>query len=299
MRIAITGANGLIGAHLTQHFARSGHELTLILRQSISTIHHQSIWNPFAGEITAADLEGQDVVINLAGKNVGAGRWTERIKREILSSRILSTELIAKTIAKCQSKPRLLINASAIGFYGNRPGETLTEMSPPGRGFMAEACQKWEQASQAALAAGIRVVIPRIGVVLARTGGALDRMLPLFRSGLGGKLGSGKQIWSWIALPEIASAFDHIIATATLSDAVNLTTPNPVSNELFTELLAKAVRRPAFFAVPEFALKLAMGEMAQVVLDSANVMPQRLLDSGYKFKYPGLPEALFAVLSED
>src|SRR5690606_28245098 len=168
-----------------------------------------------------------------------------------------------------------------------------------GRGFMAETCQEGEQASQAAVAAGIRVVIPRIGVVLARNGGALDRMLPLLRSGLGGKLGSGKQVWSWIALPEIASVFDHMIATATLSGAVNVTTPNPVSNERFTEVLAKAVRRPAFFAVPEFALKLALGEMAQVVLDSAAVIPRRLLDSSYKFKYPGLPEALFAVLSGD
>jgi uncharacterized protein (TIGR01777 family) len=259
--------------------------------------YRQFLWNPYVGEIDASAIDGQDVIINLAGKNVAAERWNDRVKREIIESRVLATELIGKTIAKVAAKPRLLLNASAIGIYGNRlPEEIITEESSAGDGFMAESCVKWEQATRFAADTGIRVVKLRIGVVLAANGGSLDRMLPFFRLGLGGKLGSGEQMMSWIALEEIGPIIDFIIKQPTISGAVNLTAPQPVTNSEFTQALGKALHRPALLPVPSLALKIALGQIAgEVLLGGANIIPRKLLDSGYRFQHSDLMQTLSAL----
>ncbi len=300
MRIAITAANGMIGSALTQHFAEQGHNLTLLVRRPVESIHALSLWNPSTGEINAAELESQDVIINLAGRNVADRRWTPAFKQEIVSSRLLATELIVRTLKKLSRPPQLLLNASAIGVYGNRPSEAVDEDSAPGTGFMAESCVKWEAAANQAAEANVRVVCLRIGVVITQSGGVVQRLLPMFRFGLGGKLGDGQQVMSWIALDEIPLIVDYVIANANLSGPLNLTSPNPVSNEAFTAALGKSLRRPAIFAVPGIALKLGVGEMAEeLLLSGASVIPKRLLAAEYKFRYPELDRVLTAELSGD
>ncbi len=300
MRIAITAANGMIGSALTHHFAEQGHELTLVVRRQVESIHTLSLWNPSTGEINAADLESQDVIINLAGRNVADRRWSPAFKQEIVSSRLLATELVVRTIKKLSCPPQLLLNASAIGIYGDRPHEAVDEESAPGTGFMAESCVKWEAAANQAAQAIARVVCLRIGVVITRSGGVVQRLLPIFRLGLGGKLGNGQQVMSWIALAEIPLLVDHIVANTSLSGPLNLTSPNPVTNDAFTAALGKSLRRPAIFSVPPVALKLGVGEMAtELLLTGANVQPQKLLGAGYKFRYPELDRVLTAELSGD
>jgi uncharacterized protein (TIGR01777 family) len=300
MRIAITAANGMIGSALTQHFAEQGHELTLVVRRPVESIHTLSLWNPATGEINAADLEAQDVIINLAGRNVADRRWTPAFKQEIVSSRLLATELIVRTLKKLSQPPQLLLNASAIGVYGDRPHEAVDEDSAPGTGFMAESCVKWEAAANEATGAIARVVCLRIGVVITRSGGVVQRLLPIFRLGLGGKLGNGQQVMSWIALAEIPLIIDHIIANTQLSGPFNLTSPNPVTNEAFTAAFGRTLRRPAIFSVPPFALKLGVGEMAtDLLLTGASVQPRKLLGTGYTFRYSELDRVLTAELSSD
>ncbi len=300
MRIAITAANGMIGSALTRHFAEQGHDLTLIVRRPVESIHTLSLWNPSTGEINPADLDSQDVIINLAGRNVADRRWTPAFKQEIVSSRLLATELIIRTLKKLSRPPQLLLNASAIGIYGNRPDEMVDEDSAPGTGFMAESCAKWEAAANQASEAKVRVVCLRIGVVITRSGGVVQRLLPIFRFGLGGKLGNGHQVMSWIALDEIPLILDYIISNAHLSGPVNLTSPNPVTNEAFTAAFGKSLRRPALFSVPGIALKLGVGEMAaELLLGGASVTPKRLLAAGYKFRFPEIDRVLTAELSGD
>ncbi len=299
MKIAITAANGLIGSALTHEFAERGHELTLFVRQPFETIHRLSIWNPFVGRIDAADLEGTDVVINLAGKNVAAERWTERHKREIVDSRVQAAELISRTIAKLANKPRLLLQASAVGYYGHRPDELLTESSSAGRGFMAQSCAQWEKSVTAAESAGVRVCTLRIGVVLAPNGGALARMLPIFKLGLGGRFGDGRTIMSWITLRDVVHAMQFLIDSDSVRGPVNLTAPQPVSNEEFTRSLGKILRRPTIMVVPDFALRLAVGEIATELLQvSQNALPKKLLDAGFKFEHDRIEPALRSVLVE-
>lgn len=301
MKITIAAANGFIGTFLSEYLSGLGHDISVLVRRPTKLPYHQFLWNPYVGEIDASAIEGQDVIINLAGKNVAAERWNDRVKREIIESRVLATELLGKTIAKVVAKPGLLLNASAVGIYGNRlPEEIITEDSPAGDGFMAESCAQWEQATSIAADTGIRVVKLRIGVVLAANGGALDRMLPFFRLGLGGKLGTGDQMMSWIALDEIGSIVDFIIKQPAITGAVNLTVPQPVTNSEFTHALGKALHRPALFPVPSFALKLAFGQIAEdVLLGGANIIPRKLLDNGYNFRHTDLTQTLGDILTKE
>ena len=302
LRIAITGATGMIGRQLTSTYGTNSNRLTLFARKpfQIHQAHKISLWNPDQRMIDAADLEGQDVVIHLAGKNIAAAHWSETHKRGVLESRVRSTELLCKTLTELKQPPKVLLSASAIGFYGNRPPEEdLDETSPAGEGFMSEVCQQWEAATKLAEDAGIRVVNLRTGLVMSPSGGTLAKMLPLFRLGLGGKIGSGEQVMSWIALEEIPSALLHIVQQPALSGPVNLVSPNPVTNATFVKLLAKVLTRPAFFGLPTFGAKLAFGEMAEeLLLSGARIVPRKLLESGYQFAFPELEDTFRQLLTK-
>lgn len=299
LHIAITGSTGMIGRQLTDSFSQSGHRLTLLARRpTVDPVHKASLWDPDEGIIRASDLERQDAVIHLAGKNIAASHWSESHKRAILESRVRSTELLVRTLIALKHPPKILLSASAIGYYGNRSSEdTVDESSPPGTGFMAEVCVQWEAAAAVAHNAGIRVVSLRTGMVLTSSGGVLAKMLPIFKLGLGGKIGSGKQVMSWVALDELAPIIMHIVNYAELSGAVNLVSPNPVTNADFARLLAKSLTRPSFFSVPALGAKLALGEMAEeLLLSGAHVIPGKLTSTGYQFIYPYLEDVFREML---
>lgn len=294
MRIAVTGSTGLIGSALVAAFAAEGDQVTRVARRGGHAVGGAVVfWDPAAGWIDEAALEGYDVVIHLAGENI-AGWWTEGKKARIRESRVKGTALLSAALARLAKPPRTLLCASAVGYYGARPpGELLDETSPPGTGFLAETVVRWEEATRPAVAAGIRVVNLRFGTVLAREGGALAAMLPLFRLGLGARFGGGEQIMSWIARSELPSIIRHILAHDELSGPVNVVSPCPVSNRHFTTTLARAIHRPAFLSVPAPAAHLLLGEMAdEMLLSGARVEPRRLLESGYHFLYPELEGAL-------
>ena len=257
-------------------------------------------WDPAAGTIDRAGLEGVDAVVHLAGENIGQ-RWSPAVREGIRNSRVDGTRVLSDALATMARRPAVLVAASAIGIYGDRGADLLTEQSPPGRGFLAETTLAWEAAALPARDAGIRVAQLRLGIVLSPRGGALARMLPIFRLGGGGVLGSGRQWMSWIALDDAVAGFVHAIETPELAGPVNLTTPNPVTNREFTEALGSALSRPTLIAVPAFALRLALGrEMADsTVLASARVIPARLTESGFSFRYPGLSPALLHVLGKE
>jgi uncharacterized protein len=243
-------------------------------------------------------LEGISAAIHLSGVNISARRWTSAYKREILESRVTPTRALAALLAGLESKPEVLACASAIGIYGDRGDELLTEASTPGSGFLAGVCAEWEEAAQAAKDAGIRVVHIRFGVVLSPEGGALKRMLPLFRSGLGGRLGSGRQWMSWITLADTIRVIEFAVETTNISGGVNLVAPNPVTNEEFTRALGKVLSRPTMLPAPAFALKLMVGEMAPAtILASERVQPAKLRAAGFEFAHPEIEGALRAVLS--
>lgn len=242
-------------------------------------------------------LEGITAAVHLSGVNLSGRRWRSGFKREILESRVTPTRTLAGLLAGLNAKPEVLVCASAIGFYGSRKDEILTETSLPGSGFLAEVCQEWEEATRLATNAGIRVVHLRFGVVLSREGGALAQMLPVFRAGLGGRLGSGGQWVSWISLPDTVRAIEFAVETTSLSGAVNVVAPNPVTNLEFTRALGHALHRPTLLPAPAFALEWAFGEMAQAtLLASQRVLPANLSAAGFQFEYPGIEAALRAVL---
>jgi uncharacterized protein (TIGR01777 family) len=299
MRITIVGANGLIGSYLSKYLAQRGHEITQVSRGLIESPFRQLRWNPDVGEIDPAAIDGQEVVINLAGKNIASDRWNERVKKEIVRSRVLSTELVAKAVAQAATAPRLLINASATGYYGNRPAsEIINEESQSGTGFMSECCELWERATAAAEKSGVRVAKLRTGVVLSRKGGALERMVPFFKLGLGGRIGAGTQVMSWISLEETGPIVEHIIRDQTLRGGINLTAPNPASYSEFADALGRVLHRPTMFPVPAFVLRVALGEMAdELLLGGANVVPRKLIESGYRFEFPELLPSLSSLLS--
>jgi hypothetical protein len=302
MRIAITGSSGLIGSELTEWFHAKGESLSLIVRgqQRRVTPHEVIYWRPGRSELEPARLEGHDVIIHLAGAGLADSRWTEERKQLILDSRVLGTELLATTLARLNNPPTLLVCASAVGYYGNREsGEIVDEDGSAGQGFLSEVCRRWEAAADPAREAGIRTVHSRFGMVLSRKGGALQRMLPVFNKGIGGRLGSGRQIVSWIALPEIPYIMQHVIESEGLGGPVNFVAPQPVSNKEFTDAVGRAINRPTALGAPAFALKLAYGQMAEeTLLSGARVVPRKLLDSGYQFKYPELGPALKQILTE-
>jgi len=301
MRIAISGSSGLIGTALRARFQSDGHETLRLVRSrgaAGAAGESEIAWDPGAGTIDAARLEGVDAVINLSGASLAAWPWTAARKRRMVESRVRSTRLLAGTLAALSRGPRVLISASAIGYYGNRGDTRLTETSPAGTGFLAELCRAWEAATEPASRAGIRVVTPRIGMVLSGSGGALAPLLLPFRFGLGGNLGSGRQYMSWIALDDLIGAIAHMISHDTLAGPVNAASPHPVPNAEFTRALGRVLGRPTALPFPTFAARLLLGEMAdELLLSSARVEPALLLATGYKFRHPDLEGALRAALA--
>ncbi len=299
MRILISGSTGLIGSHLVQHFVDTGHDVYRLVRPETQRVQEPDRvveWDVRAGIIDRSKLSGFDAVINLAGENLSAGPWMDERKRRILASRTVSTALLANALAEIEEPPRVFVSASAVGFYGDRDDETLTEDSSAGDGFLADVCQQWEDAAEPAVRAGIRVVHPRFGMVLSQDGGALAKMLPTFRFGLGGRFGSGTQYMPWIAIEDVVGAVDHMIQTESLSGAVNVVAPEPNTNTEFTEALGEVLNRPTLTIVPAFALKLMFGDMArEMLLASQRVVPARLVASGYVFHRPTLEQALQGV----
>ena len=291
MVVAIAGSSGLIGAALAHRIERNGGEVRRLVRRAARS-PSEVVWDPARGTIDADALEGVDAVINLAGENL-AQRWTDGIKRRIRDSRVQGTTLIAKTLASLAGKPRVFLSGSAIGIYGNRGDEVLDESSALGSDFLASVCQEWEAAAEPAVDAGIRVVNLRTGIVLSREGGALPKMLLPFKFGVGGKIGSGRQWMSWIALADYVDAIAFLLTNESMRGPVNLVSVNPVTNDEFAHTIARVLGRPAVFAVPSFALKLVMGEMAEdTVLASQRVAPRRLVDGGFEFVFPTLESAL-------
>ena len=297
MKIVISGASGLIGTQLVVKLSSSGHEVVRLVRRSPKSGEIQ--WNPKSGTLDAASLEGTDAVIHLSGAGIGDKRWTDGYRKEILDSRTATTALLAKTMASLSRKPSVFLSGSAIGIYGARNDEQLTEVSTHGTGFLAEVCEQWEAAAKPAVDAGIRTVYLRTGIVLSPKGGALKKLLPLFKLGVGGKFGNGKQWQSWISIDDEIGAIEHLL-TANVSGAVNLTAPNPVTNAEFTKVLASVLKRPAIVPVPTFAPKILLGgELADALLFTGQrVIPAALNASGYNFKHTTLESAFRSLLSK-
>jgi uncharacterized protein (TIGR01777 family) len=297
MKIVVSGASGLIGTQLVAKFSQSGHEVIRLVRRSPKAGEIQ--WNPKSGTLDAAALEGADAVIHLSGAGIGDKRWTTGYRKEILDSRTDTTALLAKTIASLSRKPSVFLSGSAIGIYGARNDEQLTEVSTHGTGFLAEVCEQWEAAAKPAVDAGVRTVYLRTGIVLSPKGGALKKLLPLFKLGVGGKFGNGKQWQSWISIDDEIGAIEYLL-TANVSGAVNLTAPNPVTNAEFTKVLASVLKRPAIVPVPTFAPKILLGgELADALLFTGQrVIPAALNASGYAFKHTTLESALRSLLSK-
>ncbi|CAB4640071.1 MAG: TIGR01777 family protein [Actinobacteria bacterium] len=297
MKIVISGASGLIGTQLVTTLKSSGHEVVQLVRRSAAA--GQIMWDPKSGKLDPASLEGCDAVIHLSGAGIGDKRWSDAYRKEILDSRTATTSLLANTIASLQRKPSVFLSGSAIGIYGARGDEQLTETSEHGTGFLADVCEQWEAAAKPAIDAGVRTVFLRTGIVLSPKGGALKKLLPLFRLGVGGKFGNGKQWQSWISMDDEVASIIHLL-TANVSGAVNLTAPQPVTNAEFTKVLARVVKRPAIVPVPTFAPKILLGgELADALLFTGQrVMPQALTASGYVFKHSTLESALRSLLTK-
>ncbi len=295
MNVLISGSSGLIGGTLARRWVARGDVVRRLVRGSSGPPDVR--WDPSGGEIDRTGLEGAEVVVHLAGEPLANGRWTPAKKSRIVSSRVEGTRVLAESLAAMAERPRVLLSASAIGYYGSRGDELLTEASTPGTGFLAEVCRRWEEATLTAEAAGIRVVHLRIGVVLDPSGGALKTMLPAFRMGMGGRLGNGSQWLSWIALEDVVGAIELAIERDEIRGPLNIVAPEPVTNSEFTSTLARAIHRPAFLPVPAPLLRLAIGGMAdEAVLASARVRPERLLATGYRFARPRLEDALAHLL---
>jgi uncharacterized protein (TIGR01777 family) len=289
MKIAVTGATGFIGSALQPLLGRAGDEIVVLRRPND--------WNPEKGTVNLAAFRGIDAVVHLAGESIAGGRWTRARKARILESRVKGTKLIAETIAGIEAPPSVLISASAIGYYGNRGSELLREESGPGVGFLSDVCKQWEAATDAAGRQGIRVVHIRTGLVLSRNGGALPRMLLPFRLGIGGRVGSGNQYWSWISLGDVCAAIQHCLQSTALRGAVNLVSPSPVTNIEFTKILGRVLNRPTIFPLPASAARLALGEMsAPLLLASARVEPAKLQASRFAFRDPDLRTTLEQLL---
>ena len=298
MRIVVTGSSGLIGSRLVAALTGEGHDvLRLVRRTPRTTDEHR--WAPEHRQIDPALLDDVDAIVNLAGAGIGSRRWTDRYKEKILTSRVDATatisEALARAVAAAPGRPRVLLSASAVGFYGDTGDRPVDESAPPGTDFLALVCADWEAATAPAASAGVRVVTLRSGLVLG-PGGLLGRMAPLFRLGLGGRLGSGRQFWPWIALDDEVAAIRFLL-TSEISGPVNLTGPAPATNGEFTQALARLVHRPAVFAVPKVALRLALGEFATVgVLAGQRAVPARLQAAGFGFGHPDLESALRTAL---
>lgn len=292
-RIVLTGASGLIGRQLSAFLTTGGHEVRRAVRREPSTDAGEFYWDPAGGEVDAAGLNGADAVIHLSGRSISAWRWTRSIKDAILESRVASTRLLSETLAALPNPPRVLVAASAIGFYGNRGSDPIDESSGPGRGFLADVCQRWEEATEPARAAGIRVVNLRTGLVLTAAGGVLRRLLFPFRLGLGGPLGSGQQYMSWIGADDLLAIILSAVFDEKLEGPLNAVAPNAVTNHEFTRTLGAVLRRPTVFRVPAVVLRTLFGEMGQALfLHGARVTPQKLDASSFQFLHPNLESAI-------
>jgi hypothetical protein len=297
--VAVSGASGLIGSALVEELTRRGHRVKPMVRRPARP--GEISWDPARGRLDPADLEGVDQVVHLAGENVGA-RWNRARKARIRDSRVDGTRLLSETIARLKPPPAVLVSASAVGIYGNRGSEPLSEASPTGdpSDFLVAVALEWEAAAEPASAAGVRVVHPRFSVVLSPEGGALKRMLPPFRLGLGGRIGLGARWMSWISIDDAVGVILHALSTDSLRGGVNATAPVPLTNRDFTRTLGRVLGRPTPFILPPAALRLALGEMADgTLLTSARVLPSRLLESGYRFRHPDLESALRHVLGKE
>lgn len=296
MRVLVTGASGFIGSAVMAALRQRGDEAIALVRRSPRS-SDEIQWNPSA--VDAKPLEAADAIIHLAGENIASGRWTAERKQQILASRLDGTRNLAQSIAATTNKPKVLVSASAIGYYGDRADEVLTEASQLGAGFLAHVAREWELATQDAARAGIRVVLPRIGVVLARHGGALPKMALPFRFGLGGRVGSGKQWMSWIVLEDLVRLILFAVDTEALRGPMNAVAPPAVTNAEFTRTLAGVLHRPALFPAPAFAMRLALGQMAdELLLASQRVEPKVAMEAGFRYQYAQLESALHHALGE-
>jgi uncharacterized protein (TIGR01777 family) len=301
MNILITGATGFVGRRLCEMLHQAGHTVRALSRDSVAAKQRVPLlkevfpWNPLQELPPLQAFEGCDAVINLAGESI-AGRWTAPKKQLIRDSRVLGTKNLVNALAQLSSRPKVLISASAIGYYGDRGEETLTEDAAPGSDFLAQVCRDWENEALKAESLGMRVVRLRIGLVLGRGGGTLQALLPLFRVGLGGPLGSGRQWWSWIHRDDLCRLIVQILANESISGPVNATAPQPVRQKEFAQVLGRVLRRPAFLPTPAFALKIALGEFADGILASQRALPRRAQEMGYRFQFEELEGALREIL---
>ena len=300
MNVLVSGSTGLIGEALVTELEAGGHR---VVRLSRSSRGGAVRWDPMRGEIEAERLTGIDAAVHLAGESIAGanpvtGRWTSKRKARILESRTKGTRLLAETLARLPAPPRVLVSASAIGYYGDRGDEVLREESASGNSFLGEVCREWEAAADPARGAGVRVVHPRIGIVLSPEGGALGRTLPIFKLGIGGRIGSGRQYWPWVALDDVIGAILHVLSTESLEGPVNVGSPNPLTNAEYTKTVGRVLNRPTIFPLPAPAARLMLGEVADaLLLASQRIEPAKLKETGYQFRYPELEGALRHLLN--
>ena len=298
MKILVTGASGLLGTHLIPTLKAKGHEIYKLSRSAAKKADEIQ-WDALEGFAPSEQvkLENFDAVFHFAGDNIGDGNWTDEKKKKARESRVNGTRTLIDAFRKCENKPKIFISAAATGIYGNRGDEILTEESADGEGFLPELCRAWENESHKAKDLGARVVLPRIGVVLAKDGGALEKMLTPFKFGVGGKIGSGEQYMSWIAIDDLIRIFHFALENENISGVINATAPNPAKNKEFTDALGNALNRPTIIPIPAFGIKLLFGEMGEtLLLEGARVVPEKLQNAGFKFKFPELEAALEYIL---
>lgn len=299
LKVAITGASGLIGSSLSSLLSSLGYNVYKLVRRRSGLNWNEIFWNPDTSELDISALEGMDAVINLAGENIAKKRWSEARKESIKKSRVRGTKLISQCIASLKKPPKVFVSASAIGYYGNRIDEVVNECSVPGDGFLSQVCQEWEGATQAAQSAGTRVVIMRIGLVLSSKGGVLPKLLPVYKGGIAGKLGSGKQWISWISIKDLVRAINHFLISEHISGRVNVVSPGAVTNLEFTKILGKVLHTPTILTIPSWVVRMLFGEMGdELFLQGARVEPRKLSESGFLFNYPSLEAALLEELRD-
>lgn len=296
MKTLVSGSHGLVGRALIKSLLNRGDTVSRLVREAPSG-SNEIEWHPNQDQIDVRKLNGFDAVVHLAGESIASGRWSPEKKTRIRESRIKGTKLLSGALAQASHPPRVFVSASAIGFYGNRGDEVLTEQSAAGNDFLAGVCKEWEQSAEPAAEKGIRLVKARFGIILDKDGGALAKMLPPFRMGIGGRIGDGKQWMSWIGLADVIGALEFVIENQALSGPVNFVAPNPVTNATFTSALGRILGRPTFLPVPAFGARLAFGEMADaLLLSSQRVEPKRLNETAYRFRYSNLNDALSEIL---
>lgn len=299
MKVLVTGSTGMIGSALIKFLSERGDRVTRLVRSPVQSSEPTVRWDPDVGQLQAKDIEGFDAVVHLAGESIAGSRWNAEQKAKIRNSRVKGTRLLSETLAKLAKPPKVLVSASASGYYGDRGDAVLREDSGSGTGFLAEVCREWEGAAEPASRKGIRVVHPRFGLVLSPQGGALPKMLLPFKLGVGGVMGNGKQYWSWVSLDDVIGAIHHAMVTESLKGPANVVAPRAPTNHEFTKTLGRVLSRPTIFPLPAFAARLALGEMADaLLLSSARMEPARLLAAGYKFRHPELEPALRDLLGK-